>query len=228
MTSMLRRAAIVGGVALLSAAAALAADVPTGVIANATFAKVDGSQAALGANVYSGDVLKTFENGSLRLRIGTGQVFMLASSDASLTQDHTRMDVLVSHGTAGFSGTAADPFEIETPVGMLRPGGNSHVFGQVTILGPKQVQISAYEGSLVLSRNGEERVIEAGKSYSVSLASSKAAPASASAAPSPQGGQGNGAGGGGGQWIFDAVVIGGAAVVGFVLWDVLSESASHP
>jgi hypothetical protein len=81
----------------------------------------------------------------------------------------------------------------------------------------------------VLSRNGEERVIAAGKSYSVSLASASAIPASASsAAASPQGGQGAGSNGNGGQWIFDAVVIGGAAVVGYVLWDVLSESQSHP
>jgi hypothetical protein len=108
---------------------------------------------------------------------------------------------------------------------VVRPANSSHSFGQVTIVGAKEIQITAYEGSLVLSRNGEERTIEAGKSYSVALAARPAGPAAAAAAP--QGGQGNGTNSNG-QWVFDAVVIGGAAGAGAILWHVLSESQSTP
>jgi hypothetical protein len=225
MRSMLRKAAIAGSAALLSVAAAIAADIPTSVISDALHAHVDGVDAALGANVYAGDALSTNDNGTLRLRVGAGQLFMLASSDASMTQDHARVDMLIRTGTAGFSATNADPLEIDTPVGTLRPAGSARSFGQVTINSPRQVIITSYEGSLLLTRNGEERTIEAGKSYRVSVA----APApSAAPSPSPQTPSGAGTSGSGGQLLFDGLVVGGSAVAGYVLWTIFCESQSNP
>ncbi len=130
---LLRRAAVISGIALLSVAAAIAADIPTGVVSDAVLAHVDGADAALGANVYAGDALNTDAGGTLRMRVGSGQLFLLASSDASITQDHGRIDMLMKRGTAGFSGTVDDPLEIDTPVGTLRPANDKHAFGQVTI-----------------------------------------------------------------------------------------------
>jgi hypothetical protein len=185
---------------------------------------VDGVEAALGANIYSGDALNTYEGGTLRLRVGTGQLFMLASSDASMTQDHGRMDMLIQRGTAGFSATIDDPLEIETPVGTLRPANTARSFGQVTITGPNQAIITSYEGSMVLTRGAESRTIGAGESYRVSVA----AKSSGAAAGSPQGGQGSGTASAKGQLVFDAIVIGGAAAAGVVLWTILCESQSTP
>lgn len=224
MTSMLRKAAIAGSVALLSVVAAIAAEIPTGVISDAQHANVDGAAAALGANIYAGDALATFENGTLRMRVGSGQLFMLASTDASMTQDHGRMDLLMKHGTAGFSATIDDPLEIETPVGTLRPADTSRAFGQVAIGGPNQIIITSYEGKLLLTHNGEARTIEAGKSYRVSLAP---APGAAAAA-SPQAPSGSGTGNSNGQLVFDALVVAGAAAAGYAIWTILCESSSNP
>jgi hypothetical protein len=227
MRSMLRKAAIAGGAALLSvAAAAIAADIPTGVISDVAHAHVDNVDATLGANVYAGDALETFENGSLRLRVGAGQLFMLASSQASVTQDHALIDMLIKTGTVGLSATNSDPLEIDTPVGTLRPANEKHAFGQVTILSQKQISVTSYQGTLALTHNGEVHLIEAGKSYRVSLPAS-AAPAAA-AAPSPQTPSGAGTGGGSGQLVFDSLVVGGAAVTGYVLWTIFCESQSTP
>lgn len=222
MASILRKAAIAGGAALLSVAAAIAADIPTGVISDVTHARVDGVDAALGANVYAGDALTTYENGTLRLRVGAGQLFMLASSDASMTQDHARVDMIIKTGTAGLSGTTSDPLEIDTPVGTLRPANESRAFGQVTIGSPRQVIITSYQGTLLLTHGAESRTIEAGKSYRVSLA----AATPAAAAPAAQGGTGNGTKGGSSQLVFDLLVVGGSAAAGFALWTVFCESPS--
>lgn len=222
MDSLFRRFAIAGSVALISAGLALAADIPTGVIADAQHAVVDGANASLGANVYSGDSLATYENGQLRLRIGAGQVFMLASTDAALAQDHALMDVLVKHGTAGLSATADDPLELDTPVGTVRPKSAAHSFGQVTILDEQhQVLITSYEGDLLLTRNGESKTIAAGESYRVSLAAAGAAGAAAAAQPA-FGHSGDH------QWVFDAVLITGAGVAAYFLWRHWCESQSIP
>lgn len=220
----LRKAAATASVALLSVAVMIAADVPTGVVSDAVLAHVDGADAALGANVYAGDALNTYPGGTLRMRVGSGQLFMLASSEASVTQDHGRVDMLVKSGTAGFSGTIDDPLEIDTPVGTLRPANDKHAFGQVTITGTHQIIVTSYEGTLSLNHDGEERMIEAGKSYRVTLASEPAAPA----APYPQGGQGAGTGNNHRRLIFEAILIGGAAAIGYTVWHVISESPSNP
>jgi hypothetical protein len=224
MASALRKIGIAGSLALLGAALTIAADIPTGVISDAVQAHVDGADATLGANVYAGDALSTYPGGTLRLRVGAGQLFLLASSDANITQDHARIDMLVKNGTAGLSATIDDPLEIDTPVGTVRPADDKHAFGQVSILGSRQVIITSYEGTLSLTHNGEERMIEAGKSYRVSLAPGPAA----APAPAPQGGQGAGAGGGNGHLVVDAVAIGGAALAGYVVWHVMCESPSAP
>jgi hypothetical protein len=227
MRSMLRKVAIAGGAALLGvAAAAIAADIPTGVISDVAHARVDNVDATLGANVYAGDALETLENGTLRLRVGAGQLFMLASSQASVTQDHALIDMLIKNGTVGLSATNGDPLEIDTPVGTLRPANEKHAFGQVTILSQKQIAVTSYQGTLALTHNGEVHLIEAGKSYRVSLPAS-AAPAAA-AAPNPQTPSGAGTGGGSGQLVFDSLVVGGAAVAGYVLWTIFCESQSNP
>jgi hypothetical protein len=227
MTSMLRKAAIAGSAMLMTAAFAIAADVPTGVVSYAQNANVDGTDAALGANVYAGDALATHESGTLRLRVGKGQIFMLSQSTASITQDHGMVDALMKRGTMGFSATMDDPLEIDTPVGTLRPANTKHAYGQVTMDGPREVIVTSYEGTLALTHAGETRTIEEGKSYRVMLTS---AHANASAGAAPQGGQGTGTSGGSGRGtiVFDALVIGGAAAAGLVLWQVLCDSETNP
>ena len=180
--------------------------------------------AHVGANVYAGDFLTTYDGGTLRLRVGAGQLFMLASSNANITQDHAIIDMLIKSGTAGFSATDSDPLEIDTPVGTLRPADESRAFGQVTIADQRQVLITSYQGTLSLTRNGEKRLIEAGKSYRVALAPA----AAAAAAASPQAPSGSGANGNSGQWIFDGIVVGGAALTGYALWTIFCESPSTP
>ncbi len=222
---LLRRAAVISGIALLSVAAAIAADIPTGVVSDAVLAHVDGADAALGANVYAGDALNTDAGGTLRMRVGSGQLFLLASSDASITQDHGRIDMLMKRGTAGFSGTVDDPLEIDTPVGTLRPANDKHAFGQVTITASNQIIVTSYEGTLLLTHEGEERLIEAGKSYRVTLASELVSPA---AAAYPQGGQGAGVGNNHKRLIFDAILVGGAGAIGYGIWHLVTESPSNP
>jgi hypothetical protein len=219
--TLCRKAATAAVAAFLAVAAAFAADVPTGVISDAVQAHLDGADAALGANVYAGDSLNTNPGGTLRMRVGTGQLFMMASTDASLTQDHGRIDMLIKSGTAGLSATIDDPLEIDTPIGTVRPANTQRAFGQVTITSPTQIIITSYEGTLSLTRGTETHLIEAGKSYRVTLAPTPAPP------PEPQGRQGAGRSNHD-QLIFDLIVLGGAAAGGYLVWHYICESPSVP
>jgi hypothetical protein len=221
----LNKISVAGFGAILLATAVMAAEAPVGMIMVADHASLDRATATLGANVYAGDTLYTAAGGTLRLRIGAGQLYLMGTTNATLAQDAKRVDARVTNGTAGFSATAADPLEIDTVVGTLRPANDSRAFGQITILGPNRALITSYEGTLLLTHNGESKTIEAGKSYSVSVP-----PAGPSAgAQTPQGYPGSGGGGSNnGQAGFDAAVLGGTAAAGYALWTVFSESQSTP
>ena len=223
------KTAVVGVAALLCAIVALSAERPLGMVTVAQNARVDTADATLGANVYAGDALNTSDGGTLRLRIGSGQLYIMGDTNAVLASDGDRVDARVMTGTAGFSATASDPLEIETPVGVLRPADNSRAFGQATITGPQKALIAVYEGTLLLSRSGEELELAAGKSYSISLAPTAAAAAPVPAAdPTPQAPQGSGTGHRSKQWIVEAILVGGAAAGGYGVWEWLTESSSTP
>ena len=137
------------------------------------------------------------------------------------------MHALVSRGTVGFSSNGKDQVELEIPQGILHAANGEPAYGQVTITGPLEVVISAYKGTLVLDYNGESREIPAGKSYRVTL--------DLEAAAQPQTPAGAGSGSGStkralntGSLAWSIVAVGAAGGVGYVIWDILSESSSAP
>ncbi len=64
-----------------------AEDTPFGIVALADQAHVGTALASTGATVYTGDSVDTSVGGALRLRVGTGQLYLLSASAANLSQD---------------------------------------------------------------------------------------------------------------------------------------------
>jgi hypothetical protein len=218
---LIDKVSVVSTVALLCAALVNAAAPALGSVTVAVNANIDKSIASLGTNIYPGDHLNIAEGGNLRLRIGEGQLYLLSMTVANVLQDKERLNTQLIDGTAGFSATAKDPLEIETAVGMLRPADDARTFGQATVVGVNRVQITCYQGTLLLTRGAESRRIDAGKSYTVSVPLAPS-PQTGPNTPPPPGSSNNG------QWVFNAVVLGGTAAAGFGLYVVFSESQSTP
>jgi hypothetical protein len=214
---------------------------PLGVVIQTQDAHLSNASAQIGATVYPGDAITTEQDGTIRLRLGSGQLYLAPSSSASLTQNEKVAHISVSRGTVGFVGVTSAQLELQTPVGLVRPANGQKAQGQVTVTGPNQMIVSAYSGALTVERNGESRVVEAGKSYNVTFDPN--APASAQGPTGTGSGQsgnnngnnGNGGGNGGGhsnsnkgQIIFDAILIGGAAGGGALIWHYMTQSTTSP
>ena len=145
-----------------------------------------------------------------------------------LTQNAKVTRVTVASGTVGFVSVTSADIELQTPVALVRPANGQRAQGQVTVTGPNHMIVSAYSGALLVERNGESRIVEAGKSYNVSFdpnaTPSAQQPAGAGTQDQNENGNGNngnngndnGNGGGNhrdkGQLIFDTVVLGATAV----------------
>jgi hypothetical protein len=123
----------------------------------------------VGTTVYPGDTVETGTGGTLRLKLGANQLYLLASSAATLAQSSAIVRAVVDHGTVGFSSNGADKIELEIPEGILRAADGAPAYGQVTITSPLEVVISAYRGTLMLDNDGELHTIPAGKSYRVTM-----------------------------------------------------------
>jgi hypothetical protein len=110
--------------------------------------------------------------------VGSSQVYLTSFSAASFGQVSTLAHIVVARGTVGFSASAPDRLELETPAGILRGESGQPVFGQVTLSGPQEMLISAYRGNLILDNDGEFHTISEGKTYRVTIDSETSAASS--------------------------------------------------
>ena len=205
---------------------ALAAGRPLGMVVIAENAHLSGTDASIGADVFSGDALQTDPNGSLRLKVGTTQLYLTAASSAILGQEANPLRVNLAQGTLGFSSEVGSQFEVQTPIATVHSANGQRAFGEVTILGPEKILVAAYHGSLVVVGNSAERTIPEGNSYNITFSpSSEPAPASASPASPPVPGLHHGVPGS--LW-FDLIVLGAAGGLGYFFWHHFTESDNHP
>ena len=209
-------------VAILNLPVMAASAKPVGMVVSAEHARLDNANAAIGADIYSGDALATDAGGSLRAKVGPSQVYLLSGSSATLVPGENKTQAKLEHGTLGFSTSSPDQLEIGTPLGIIRGKDSQRVFGQVAVLSPTKMQVSAYQGTLlVVALNGEEKTIEQGETYEATLA-----------APEPGGGQNQaGVGGSGINWkhVAEVAIIAGATGgAALAIWLEETESCSNP
>jgi hypothetical protein len=164
----------------------------------------------------------------LRMKLGGSQLYLLADSAATLSQNATVVHAVVARGTVGFSSNGADNVELEIPEGILRAADGQPAYGQVTILSAQEVVISAYRGALVLDNDGELHTIPAGKNYRVTMEldqSEQQAPGASTGGDNPivQPRKRRRR-----KLAFYLIFTAAVAGMSYAIWDHLSESPSTP
>ncbi|MGA9883717.1 MAG: hypothetical protein WBQ34_08365 [Candidatus Acidiferrales bacterium] len=165
------RSFLIGSFALcLLSLPALGTGVPSlGIVVSTDDALISNAVAAQGVDVYPGDTLSTQGGGSLRLAAGSSQLFLMSSTEATMLREGSAVRANMERGTIDFSG-APGQLEVETPLGVIRGSGNSRAYGQVALLSPTKIQVSAYEGELLVAgADGVPKSIAAGETYIANL-----------------------------------------------------------
>lgn len=159
---------------------ASAAAKAVGVVVHAESALLGNTAVTGGSTVYSGDRLATRQDGTLRLRVGGGQVYLLAESAATVESVGEGFRAALERGTFGFATAAAQPAAVVAAGATIRPAGSRAAHGQVSVVGPNELVVASYRGDVEVAFEGETFLVSAGNTYHLAMA------------PEPQGPVGEG------------------------------------
>jgi hypothetical protein len=196
---------------------------PLGTITQAQATWIDKSVAAVGTTVYPGDTLKTDDTGSIRMRSGLAQLYMMSASEARLEAVGKGIRASLLKGTAGFSSGASDTVEFNALGVEIRSLDGQPAHGRVSIVGANELVVTSFRGPFEATYDGVTHAIADGSSYRLTLADADDKP----------GTEGNGT-----QAVrsrkkllfivlVSAAVV-AAGVVSWVVYDELTESPSKP
>jgi hypothetical protein len=149
---------------------------PLGTVTQASGAHFNAAKVSAGATIYDGDGLSTEAEGALQFRGSAALFYLPGSSGVTLHGRPNGTQAQLQTGTVVFSTAKAAGMEILADEAVIRPVADAPTVAQVTIIGPKELQISARRGALEFSYAGETEKIAEGASYRVLLDQPDATP----------------------------------------------------
>ena len=146
-----------------------AAEKPLGTVTQSQAARLDRAAAAVGATVYPGDTIDTDSTGSIRLRAGTAQLYLMSASSSRLEDSPSGIHAELERGTAGFASGSSDIVELEALGAMVRSRSGEASHGRVTIVGGNELVVTSFRGPFDISIDGDTHSIGDGQSYRVQI-----------------------------------------------------------
>jgi len=124
--------------------------------------------ASEGSSIYSGDYLKTQENGSLLVRVGALSLELQGSSGAHIYRAPYGAIVELDNGTVVYTtpGTQENLVIVASDV-RVTPALSTSDFGRVSIDDPCNVSVYSQRGQANVQAGSESHVVEQGKAYKV-------------------------------------------------------------
>jgi hypothetical protein len=146
-----------------------ATEKPLGMVTQSSAARLDSAAAAVGATVYPGDTIDTDATGSIRLRAGTAQYYLMSASSSRLQPSPNGISAELVRGTAGFASGATDVVELSALGATVRSRSGEAVHGRVTIVGANELVVTSFRGPFDISIDGDTHEIPDGQSVRVQI-----------------------------------------------------------
>ena len=159
-------ALLLTGIAMPARPAGMAA---LGVVTQASGAHYNAARVSTGATVYDGDRLSTESEGLLQFRGASALLYLPGLSGVTLHGLPNGTQALLHTGSIVFSTSKSSAMEVLADEAFIRPIADGPTVAQVTVLGPKELQITARRGALELSYRNETEKIAEGTSCRVLL-----------------------------------------------------------
>jgi hypothetical protein len=166
------------GISLPARPAGIAA---LGVVTQASGAHYNAASVSTGATVYDGDRLSTESAGLLQFRGAGALLYLPGLSGVTLHRLPAGTQAELRNGSLVFSTSRATAMEVLADEASIRPAADGPTIAQITVLGPKELMITARRGALNFSYRNETEEIAEGTSCRILLD-----PTAAAGQPFPQ------------------------------------------
>jgi len=138
---------------------------PLGVVTQAAGANINSSGVSSGATVFDCDYFTTTPTGLVRVRAGAAQFYLAGQSNLKLRAASGGTLAQLVAGTLVFSSAKVDAMDVEVAEAHIRPASDQPTVAQISVSGPKQIDIRATRGSLQFLYKGESKIIPEGSAY---------------------------------------------------------------
>lgn len=166
---MVRRGLATVSACLLAGISLPGATAPLGIVTQSLKGHLSTTDASAGATIYDGDRLSTDDGGVLRLRIGGSSLYLLGQSDITLHTASTGALADLTGGSLVLYSALASAMEIRAREARIRAAGDVPTVAQISVVGPKELRVTARRGALELTYRDETERIPEGASYRVLL-----------------------------------------------------------
>jgi hypothetical protein len=140
-----------------------------GVVTQSSAAHYNAANVSTGASVYDGDRLSTESEGLLQFRAPSALVYLPGLSGITLHGLANGTQAELRNGSIVFSTSRAAAMEVLADEAFIRPAANGPTVAQITVLGPKELMITARRGALDFSYRNETETIAEGTSCRILL-----------------------------------------------------------
>lgn len=170
MTTLLRTSLLAMLAALLAVPPAPAVPAkPLGAVIHADRATLGPAGARAGTTVFAGDLLATDRGGLLRVRLGSGQVYLVGSSRATVSETSGTPGVDLIGGAVGFAASGATPVVVRSGDVTVRPKTAEATYGRVEKVNDNDYVISSYRGALEVVVDEQVYAVPEATSYRLRL-----------------------------------------------------------
>jgi hypothetical protein len=185
---------------------------PLGIVVSAENSRTGVDMNFVGATVYDGDRFTTQDDGTMRLRLGNGQLLLFHATAVSVHACPGGFTATIDSGIASTASSEGHTFELLVNGISIRPVDSHPTVAQVQRVNSTDAILVGVQGDLKVTLGDEVRTVAAGNSYKLEIAAPED---SSSAAQGPQGAVPPGRNR---NRLLIIIITGAAAATGILIW----------
>ena len=149
---------------------------PLGVVLAADNAHTGVDATYSGATIYDGDRLVTQDIGTMRVRLGTGQIFLHQSTSTQVHAIPNGFSADLDVGTVSISSSEGQTFQLLADGATISPASTHPTSAQISKISPTELILTSTRGALLVTMGDEVKTVEAGSSYKMEVETEESDP----------------------------------------------------
>jgi hypothetical protein len=144
---------------------------PLGIVLAAENAHAGVDATYSGATIYDGDRLATQDDGTMRVRLGTGQIFLHQNTSTLVHAIANGFSADLDAGTMTVSSSEGQTFQLFADGATISPASSQPTTAQISKISATEVIMTSTRGALLITMGDEVKTLEAGGSYKMEVES---------------------------------------------------------